>query len=121
MTLMIVDDNLKMRQMIRTLFIDMFDSLIECSSGEEAIDSYEKTFPDWVLMDIKMKKLNGIAATKQIIQKHPEAKIIIITQYEDTALHDAAINAGAVSYYHKEDITAIPGFIKSQLSKSDIN
>lgn len=117
MNLMIVDDNQKMRQMIRNLFSDMFDSMTECSSGEEAIDIYEEILPNWVLMDIKMKNVNGIAATRQIIKKHPDAKIIIITQYDDDELYTAALNAGAVNFFNKNDITVISGFIKSELSK----
>ncbi|MFH1194774.1 MAG: response regulator transcription factor [bacterium] len=120
MNLMIVDDNQKMRQMIRNLFSDMFDSMTECSSGEEAIDIYEEILPNWVLMDIKMKNVNGISATRQIIKKHPAAKIIIITQYDDSILKKEAINAGAVHFCNKIDISIIRDFILNK-SNSMIN
>lgn len=114
MNLMIVDDNVNVRKMIRSLFADMFDAVTECGSGEEAVEVFEKINPDWVLMDIKMKKMNGIAATKQIIRNHPGAKIIIVTQYDDSEIKNIAINAGAMNYYSKTDISIVREFIQDK-------
>jgi two-component system response regulator DegU len=58
-------------------------------------------------MDIGMKKVDGITATRQIIAAHPQAKIMIVTDYGDDDLRRAATDAGASGYVVKEDLLDI--------------
>jgi two-component system response regulator DegU len=74
---------------------------------------YEKEAPDWVLMDVAMEPVNGLIATESITRLHPEAKIIIVTQFDDPEYREAAINAGASAYVLKENLLEIPYIIKS--------
>jgi YesN/AraC family two-component response regulator len=107
MVIMIVDDNYKIREMIkRELLINesKVSRIMECENGLHAIDEYAKVKPDWVLMDIEMHPVNGITALQIIKEKNPEAKIIIITQYDEPEYRRAADIAGAYAFVLKENI-----------------
>lgn len=112
MKLLIVDDSAKMRKMTRELVAMWFDEIFEITSGEEAIDAYKKYQTDYVFMDIKMKGMNGIAATKEIMNQFPKAKIIVVTNYDDNNLREEAKKAGAREYILKEEIFKLPEYIK---------
>lgn len=79
----------------------------ECADGSEAIVCYEAFRPDWVLMDWEMKRMNGLQATRCIIEKYPQAKIFIVTQYDDDDLRDAATDAGARGFVLKDDLQTL--------------
>ena len=102
--LLIVEDNPKMRQMIRSLFSDSGYQIYECEDGLEALEAYKHYRPDWVLMDIVMKKMDGITATRHITDSFPGAKVIIVTDYDDESLREKAKLAGAYDYVIKEDL-----------------
>lgn len=104
MNLLIVEDNKKMRRMIRSIVTDLADRIVECGDGSEALFLYESTKPDWVLMDIRMAKTDGITATRQIIKRFAEAKIIIITNHNDAFFRESAKAAGASKYVLKENL-----------------
>jgi CheY-like chemotaxis protein len=104
MTLLIVEDNHAMRQMIKKLVGDLTDYITECSDGSEALAAYHAYQPEWVLMDIEMKVMNGLEATRQIKAAYPESRIIIVTDFDDTGLRAAARRAGACAYVIKEDL-----------------
>jgi len=104
MTILIVEDREAMRQMIKKLIGDLAESFIECSDGSQALSAYRQCRPDWVLMDIKMRELDGLAATRQIKAAFPEARIVIVTSYDDARLRNAAENAGACAYVHKNNL-----------------
>src|SRR5947209_1964835 len=102
MKLLIIDDNASVRRVIRGIVASFADEIHECADGMDALAAYIAHTPDLVLMDIAMKKLDGIAATKQIRLAHPAAKIIIVTDYDDLALREVARSAGACGYVPKE-------------------
>jgi len=52
-------------------------------NGNDAVKLYEKHKPDLILMDIRMENLNGIEAAKKILKMDPEAKILLITTFQD--------------------------------------
>lgn len=110
--LLIVEDNPKMRQMIRTLFSGSGYQIYECEDGSEALEAYKLHKPDWVLMDIVMKKMDGITATNLIIDDFPDAKIIIVTDYDDNMLREKAKSAGAYDYVVKEDLSVLERIFK---------
>ena len=104
MTVLIVDDATAMRQSIRNFIADLAGEVYECSDGSEALASYIAHRPDWVLMDLKMKEMDGLAATQKIIESFPEARIIIVTSYDDPLLREASRQAGAREYVNKSDL-----------------
>src|SRR4029450_3204224 len=103
MRLLIVDDNEKMRRMLRVLVADLASAICECSDGAEALATYASFRPDWVLMDIEMVHLDGLTATRQICAAFPDARIMIVTNYDDEQLRADAREAGALGYILKEN------------------
>ncbi|KUP09841.1 LuxR family transcriptional regulator [Bacillus coahuilensis m2-6] len=73
----------------------------EAEDGSEAIGLALTLRPDIILMDLVMKKMDGIEATRNIIEKWPEAKIIIVTSFIDDEKVYPALEAGATSYMLK--------------------
>jgi len=73
----------------------------EAGDGEEAVRMVKQLKPDIVLMDIAMPGLNGIEATRQIKSALPQAKILVLTAYDNPEFVAAMIEAGAVGYLLK--------------------
>ena len=112
MNLLIVDDSMRVRSMIKEVLAGTASEIHECSDGIAAVESYKKYHPDIVLMDIKMKTLSGLVATQRIIEHDSKAKIIIVTNYDDNNLREAAKQAGACEYFLKEEIFKLPEYLK---------
>ena len=73
----------------------------EASDGAEGVQKALDLRPDIILMDLVMEEMDGIQATKEIISRWPEAKIIIVTSFLDDEKVYPALEAGAVSYMLK--------------------
>ena len=114
MRLLLVEDNDRMRQLIRSVLEGFVSDIRECADGEEALAAYAECQPDWVLMDIKMPRLDGISATRQIMQEWPEAKVVMLTDYDDDELRAAARSAGARDYVLKEDLRKLRRLLQRQ-------
>ncbi len=112
MNLLIVEDNARMRGMIKTVVSDLADRIFECADGDEALASYKQHKPDWVLMDVRMKHTDGLTATRQIKAEFADAKIIVVTNYNDAKVQEAAMNAGAIGYVLKENLLEVRSFLK---------
>lgn len=102
-TILIVEDHEDTRRELKKLLGDVGE-IYECCDGSEAFSAYENHRPDWALMDIKMEKMNGIAATRKIKAAYPEARIVIVTGYDDVELREAAQRVGACGYVLKENL-----------------
>jgi two-component system, NarL family, response regulator LiaR len=73
----------------------------EAEDGTEAVEIALELRPDIILMDLVMKRMDGIEATRKIIESWPEAKIIIVTSFLDDEKVYPALEAGATSYMLK--------------------
>ena len=104
MKLMIVDDHRGMRQTLRRLLATAHDEICECSDGDEAIEAYRRFRPDWVLMDIVMKDLDGISATRRITASFSDARVIVLTEHDSSQFRRAAGAAGACGFVLKENL-----------------
>jgi len=105
--ILIADDNSQVRRMIRDLIEDLDPEIVECADGAAAIEAYEEHRPDFVLMDINMTPVDGLAATKAILSRHPEARIIAVTQQQDSSTRAAAISVGACAFVGKDDLMSV--------------
>ncbi|MEN1966634.1 response regulator transcription factor [Lentibacillus sp. N15] len=75
--------------------------IAEADDGHAAVEQSLRLRPDVILMDLVMKDMNGIDATREIIDQWPEAKIVIITSFLDDEKVYPALEAGATSYMLK--------------------
>lgn len=101
MKIMIVDDNALMRKEICKSVAKQNDTVLECEDGETAIANCKNFKPDWILMDIKMGKMNGIAASEKIKQILPAVKIAFVTSYDDKLYRAAAQKLGIKYFFTK--------------------
>ena len=115
MPILIVEDNESMRQMIKKLVGHLTDGFAECGDGTQALEAYRQHRPEWVLMDIKMKEMDGLTATREIKSAFPKARIIIVTGHDDARLRDAARSAGACAFVHKENLLELRQFLIEQV------
>ena len=80
---------------------DDIDVIAEAKNGREGVEKSLSYKPDIILMDLVMPEMDGIEATKEILHRWPEAKIIILTSFIDDEKVFPAINTGAKSYILK--------------------
>ncbi len=113
MKILIVDDNAGMRRLLRRAVPETASTVWECSDGADALAAYAERQPDVVLMDIRMPRMDGLAATRQIRHFDPAARVVMITDYDDEDLRAAALEAGACGYALKQNLTELPGLIRS--------
>jgi DNA-binding NarL/FixJ family response regulator len=101
--LLIVDDHTLFREGLQAIFLTVQDIEVvgEAASGEQAITLAQQLKPGVILMDIQMDDMNGIEASKRILEFLPETKIIMLTMLEDSESLFAAMAAGARSYVLK--------------------
>lgn len=110
-TLLIVDDNAGMRKLVRHIAGKQGDAILECEDGDEVLDAFENHRPDWVVMDVEMKRMDGLTATEQLITHHPQAKVIIMTKHTDVVTRSAAAEAGAWAFCGKDDLISLRSLI----------
>jgi DNA-binding NarL/FixJ family response regulator len=101
--LLLVDDHPLVREGLRALLTALPDMTIvgEASDGEEAIRMALELQPDIILMDLYMPKLNGIEATRRILQASPHIGILVLTMLGDDESVFGAMRAGACGYLLK--------------------
>jgi CheY-like chemotaxis protein len=113
MKVLIVEDDRAMRELLKRVVGDLVDSFCECGDGRDALAAYEADRPDWVLMDIRMKDIDGLAATEQIVNAWPGARVLIVTSFNDASLREAARQAGACGYVLKENLLEVRGWLEN--------
>jgi NarL family two-component system response regulator LiaR len=101
---LIVDDHAVVREGLRN-FLGMLPGIElvgEAGSGAEALALAAKARPQVVLMDLVMPQMDGIEATRQFKELHPEVKVIVLTSFADDNKLFPALRAGAVAYLLKD-------------------
>ena len=104
MKVLIVDDNAKVRELVRDHLPVSAGEVFECADGDEAVDFYKMHRPDWVLMDQEMSRIDGITAIRDIIAEFPEANICMVTAFDDEHLRREALMAGASGFVLKDNL-----------------
>jgi DNA-binding NarL/FixJ family response regulator len=101
---MIVDDHALVRQGLTALLsgVDDLAVVAAVSDGSAAADAAEQSSPHVVLMDLSMPGLDGIDATRALLARCPEVKVVVLTSFCENARIVAALDAGAVGYLLKD-------------------
>lgn len=114
MTILIVQNNQPMRRAIKSLIGDLAAEVYECADGDHALPAYRQHRPDWVLMDMQVGRTDGIAITRQIKTAFPQARIVMLADFDDESLSADALKAGARCTLLKENLLAIRTLIKQE-------
>lgn len=75
-----------MRELIKMTLAGVGEVVGECEDGADAPGIYARLQPDWVLMDVEMESVDGIAATKRVIAAYPKARVMIVIEHDDRIL-----------------------------------
>jgi DNA-binding NarL/FixJ family response regulator len=116
---LIADDHPLYRAGLRALLNSVPETEIvgEAHTGEEAVKQAATFQPDVILMDIKMPVMNGIHATRWIVDAQPHVAVVMLTMFGDEESLAAALRAGARGYVLKDaDQSVILGAIESALN-----
>jgi DNA-binding NarL/FixJ family response regulator len=107
MNLLIIEDNKQMYRAMKSFVLDLAEGIYECRSGSEALAAYARHRPDWVLVDLEMAQAGGLRWVLEIKRAYPEARILIVSNYDDADLRAAALDAGACEYVVKHDLLSV--------------
>lgn len=107
-TVLIVDDHSLFRDGLRSL-LERQEGLAvvgEAGDAESGIQLADQLKPDIILMDLHMPGRNGVDATREIVRRRPEARVIALSMYQDPELVEGAVLAGARGYMLKDERAA---------------
>jgi DNA-binding NarL/FixJ family response regulator len=100
---LLVDDDHLMRAGLRAVLSsdDSVEVVGEAGDGREAIERARRLRPDVVLMDLRMPRLDGVAATRELLAAAPEAKVLVVTTFEEDDDIFGSLSAGASGFLLK--------------------
>jgi DNA-binding NarL/FixJ family response regulator len=100
---LVVDDHALFRYGLKAMLTSAegFEVVGEAANGEEVLEQVAKTQPDIILMDIQMPGINGIEATRRVLERDPSVGVVVVTMFEDDDSVFAAMRAGARGYVLK--------------------
>ena len=100
---LVVDDHAVVRSGLGAVLLafDDLEMVGEAGSGDEALRMCEQLQPDVVLMDLVMPGMDGTAATRAILERWPQIRILALTSFKERELVEGALKAGAIGYLLK--------------------
>jgi DNA-binding response OmpR family regulator len=104
----LVDDDEPVRRLLRTLFDNAGHVVVaEAADGRTGVRATVAARPDAVIMDWRMPRLDGVAATRQIQARRPGVAVIAFSSSGDPRVRDAFLRAGATTYIDKTDLAGL--------------
>ena len=121
-TVLLVDDHKLIREEMRKLLESASDMHVvgEASDGKQAVDMALKLRPAVVVMDIAMPKLNGLEATRQILQVLPATHVLMCSAHSEDAYVERAMELGAAGYISKLTFVGILVTAIRAVQKGDV-
>ena len=122
MKVVIVDDDAIVAMSLQTILSVAEDVEVVGlgNDGSEAIALYEQHRPDILLTDIQMKNVSGLEAAAKIIEKYPQAKIVLLTTFMDDEYVRDALKVGAKGYILKQDFESVLPAIRAVYSGQSV-
>lgn len=111
--ILIIENNLGMRRVIRSFVAEDGSDVREYESAEESLRLC-KTEPDWILFNLEIKDTDGLAALRAIKRRWRTARIVAVSSYDESELREAARAAGAAAYVLKEDLSELKRLFQSK-------
>lgn len=107
-TVMLVDDQELFRDIARSMLDASEDFVVvaEANDGAVAVDQYAISRPDLVLMDVQMAEMNGLEATRRIVDAYPDAAIVLVSMRAEPEYDRAGREAGALGFIAKRELSA---------------
>ncbi len=104
LSILVAEDHPLFRKGVISLLssVPEFEVIGEAATGEEAVVRAAQLQPDMVLMDLQMPEVNGIEATRRILQESPSVRVLVVTLFEDDDSVFMALRAGARGYVLKD-------------------
>ncbi len=118
---LIVDDNELVRRSLRTVLQANPEWEIsgEASNGQEAVEVFQTSRPNLVILDFQMPGMNGIETARRILEIAPAMPIVLFTQHASPELEKHALSAGIRSVVSKTDTFPMVGIIEALLGPSE--
>ncbi|SDA14654.1 DNA-binding response regulator, NarL/FixJ family, contains REC and HTH domains [Ruminococcus sp. YE71] len=109
MKIIIIDDDALISASLKIILENASSAQVAAMgcSGEEAISLYDQHLPDVMLMDIRMNGMTGLEAGEKILAKHPDARLLFLTTFNDDEYIVKALAMGAKGYIIKQDFESI--------------
>ena len=113
--ILLVDDDEFVTMSLEMIFEAEQDFVVvgKAHSGKEGIDCYVEQKPDVVIMDIRMKDINGLEASEKILNLDSQAKILLLTTFSDNEYITRALNLGVKGYLLKENFRNISAAVRA--------
>ena len=104
--ILLADDHVLVRQGFHMILAAQPDLEIigEAGNGREAVEMAAKLMPDLVVMDVSMPELNGIEATRRILEENPRTRVLALSMHKDSVYVREILKAGARGYLLKDSI-----------------
>jgi DNA-binding NarL/FixJ family response regulator len=102
--IIIADDHTLFRQGLKLILedIDNIEVIADVANGKELIETARELLPDLIIMDINMPLLNGIEASRILLQEYPELKILVVSMYGDEQYYNSVIGNGVKGFILKD-------------------
>jgi CheY-like chemotaxis protein len=104
MRVLVVEEHPSLRQLIRSILELGHAEVEEAPDGHSVVAAYTSYHPDWVLMDLSLRGMDGLDATRLLKRAHPEAKVMIVTDQDSLTLRRKAREAGAGGVLTKDKL-----------------